>query len=218
MKQESLLERLSPDDRKAVIQAATRRKYRAGETVFHEGDPGRTMHLIVKGRVIIYVVTRNGDNAAVAVLRPGQCFGELAMFGGGLRSASVVALESLETLTIQHDRLDDHRWAQVVQRYLVESLAEQVGRLTARVLDAHFATAEQRVVRRLSEAVRLFADPPIEEVDTLSMTQQQLADFAGTTRPTVNRVLKDLELDGTISLGRGRIHIEDLARLDRLAR
>lgn len=213
-----LLDRLSPDDRRTFIQRAVRRRYRPGETVFHEGDPGQTLHVIAKGRAMVYVVTPQGDSAALAVLGPGQCFGELAIIRDGTRTASVVAVDALETLTLQQATLAELPGNYVIQRYLIEALAEQVGRLTTRVLDAHFASAEQRVVRRLREAMRLFADSPDGAVDVVPLTQQQLADLAGTTRPTVNRVLRELEEDGTIALGRGRVVILDMARLERRAR
>jgi CRP-like cAMP-binding protein len=215
----SLLDRLSPEDRKEVIKASVRRRYRAGETVFHYGDPGDTLHLIVKGRAMVQVDTPMGESSTLAVLGPGQSFGELALLGDGVRTASVVAFEPLETLTLVSGEVERLRTAYVaIQRFLIEGLAEQVARLTGRLMDAQFATAEQRVVRRLAEAMRLFSDSPGELEPMIPFTQQELADLAGTTRPTVNRVLRELEEAGTISLGRARVQVNDVERLQKLAR
>jgi CRP-like cAMP-binding protein len=219
MKPLPLLDRLTPSERSEVLRVAVRRRYKANETVFHYGDRGDTLHLIVRGRAVVQVDTPDGDTATLAVLGPGQCFGELALLGSGFRSASVTAFEDLETLTLFSDEVERLRSSNVaVQRFFIDGLADQLARLTQRLMDAHFATAEQRVVRRLADAMRLFADPPADVETTIPFTQQDLADLAGTTRPTVNRVLRELEEAGTISLARGRIHVIDEARLNELAR
>ncbi|MCU1392013.1 MAG: Crp/Fnr family transcriptional regulator [Ilumatobacteraceae bacterium] len=211
----SLLDRLSEADRRAVIQTAVRRRYRKGDTVFHAGDQGDSMHLIAKGRVAIQVVTLTGDTATLNVLRVGETFGELALLSGALRSASVVALEPLETLALSSRDVNDLREANpAVQRFLIEVLADQVARLTRLVMEAHFVSAEQRVVRRLADATRLFADAPDERSRTVPLTQEQLAGMAGTTRPTANRVLQDLVGLGIVAIGRGRVEILDQHALD----
>ena len=201
------------------MQAAVRRRYRKGDSVFHAGDQGDSLHLIVKGRVAIQVVTTNGDTATLNLLGPGETFGELALVSGGIRSATVMAIEPLETLTLSRTDVNVLRDANpAVQRFLIEVLASQVARLSGRVMEAHFVSAEQRVVRRLADATRLFADDPDETTPTVPLTQEQLAGMAGTTRPTANRVLQELAGLGIITVGRGRIDVVDQALLDRRAR
>lgn len=215
----NLLDRLSPEDRQMVVKSATRRRYRSGDSVFHAGDPGDSLHIIAKGRAAVQVLTPLGETATVVVLGPGQCFGELALIGEGVRTASVVAVEALETLALNRQEVDRLQATNVaVQRFMIEVLADQVARLTARLMEALFSSAELRVVRRLAEAVRVFSDSPDALVATVPVTQQELADMAGTTRPTVNRALQELQKAGIITLGRGKVEIHDLAALDRKAR
>ena len=201
------------------MQSAVRRRYRKGDSVFHAGDQGDSIHLIVKGRVAIQVVTTAGDTATLNLLGAGESFGELALVSDGIRSATVVAIEPLETLTLSHRDVDHLRDANpAVQRFLIDVLADQVARLSRRVMEAHFVSAEQRVVRRLADTTRLFADSGDAVAATVPLTQEQLAGLAGTTRPTANRVLQELAAHGIVAIGRGRIDILDHIALDRRAR
>jgi CRP-like cAMP-binding protein len=83
-------------------------------------------------------------------------------------------------------------------------------------MEALFVPAEIRVVRRLVELGTVFGDGSPGTV--IAMTQEDLATLAGTTRPTVNKVVKQAEQDGAISVGRGRIEIRDPTALRRRAR
>lgn len=74
-----LLADLDDSARRAFLARAVRRRFRRGETLFHEGDPGDTLHLLAKGRVVVRVSTPLGDVAALVVLGPGQSFGEVAL-------------------------------------------------------------------------------------------------------------------------------------------
>src|SRR5262245_18447084 len=138
MQGRSLLDRLSDEDRHAVTAIAVRRRYPENGTVFHVGDPGDTLHLIVKGRVAVRTVTPRGDVATLALLGPGDSFGELAVvLPDAARSASVVALEPLETLTLHRGEVDAmRRRSPAMDRFLVELLARQVLRLTDQIVEA----------------------------------------------------------------------------------
>jgi CRP/FNR family transcriptional regulator, cyclic AMP receptor protein len=219
MRGTALLDRLSESDRRDVIRAAVRRRYRKGDSVFHAGDSGDSMHLIVKGRVAIQVVTTAGDTVTLNVLGAGQTFGELALVSDGVRSATVVSLEELETLTLSRRDVDALRDLNPgLQRFLIEVLADQVARLSRLVMEAHFVSAEKRVVLRLADASRSFADVEGETASVIPLTQEQLAGLAGTTRPTANRVLQELAGRNVIAIARGRIEIIDQVALDRQAR
>src|SRR5256885_8893412 len=87
-----LLRSLSEEDRRRVLSAARRRRFARREVLFHEGDPGDTLHLIDKGRVAIRITTPLGDTATVGVLGPGDVVGEMAVLEeGGGRAATATA-------------------------------------------------------------------------------------------------------------------------------
>jgi CRP/FNR family cyclic AMP-dependent transcriptional regulator len=102
-----------------------------------------------------------------------------------------------------------------VERFLTQALAAQVRRLSIHLLEALFVAADSRVMHRLLDLVDIYANG--DDTVRLPVKQDDLASMAGTTRPTANRVLKQLEADGVIELGRGTIAIVDLGGLRRRA-
>src|SRR5262252_8579239 len=100
----SLLDGLPAEDVRQLLQVARRRRFARNEVVFHRDDPGDSLHLIVKGRFAIRIMTPVGDTVTIAVRRPGESFGEMALVGSGARrSATVTALEPAETLAVYKD-------------------------------------------------------------------------------------------------------------------
>jgi CRP/FNR family transcriptional regulator, cyclic AMP receptor protein len=195
-----------------------RRTYRKDETLFHEGDPGNSLHLIDKGRVAIRASTRAGDAAILAVLGRGDYFGEQALLSPtASRTASVVALEPVETRVLQRTDFEQLcRQQPSVQGFLVEVLAAQVRRLSTQLLEALYLPVEERVIRRLADLAVLYASE--QSTVDIPLRQEELASLAGTTRSTTNRVLKQLVDDNVVGLGRGRIVILDVAALADRAR
>jgi CRP-like cAMP-binding protein len=201
-----------------VLARLNRRSYRKGVTLFHEGDPGDSMHLIEKGRVAVRASTRSGDEVILAVLGRADFFGEQALLSPtSTRTASVVALELVETRVLLRTDFDALRREQPsVERLLVDVLAAQVRRLSSQLLEALYLPVEPRVVRRLAGLADLYAsgDSSVE----VPLRQEELASLAGSTRSTTNRVLRQLVDDGVVALGRGRIVILDPAALADRAR
>jgi CRP-like cAMP-binding protein len=213
-----LLHYLPEDQRRPLLASMIRRRFRRGETIFHEGDPGDTLHLVAKGRVAIRTSTPQGDVATFVVLRPGESFGELALVtGSNRRSASAIAVETTETLTLHRDRFEELRRTQpAVNQFLIAVLTESVHRMSRLAVESMYGTAETRVLRRLLDLTRAFDDG--EPVVIVPMTQEDLATMAGTTRPTANRVLHAGVEAGYLRLGRGRIEVLDATALTHAAR
>jgi CRP-like cAMP-binding protein len=208
---------LSVDDRARVLAATTRRTYAREESIVQQGEPGGAFHLLARGRVAIRVSTPDGEIVTLSVLGPGDFFGEQALLAPRhQRTASVVALEDVETLAMDMARFDRLRHSTPsVEHFLVEVLAGQVRRLTDHLVEALHVPAEQRTVRRLLDLLRQYgAGPPPW---TVPVTQEDLATMAGTTRPTANRVLRAMEEAGVLRLARGRIEVYDLGALRRRA-
>ena len=87
----------------ALLTIARRRTFGRGEVVFHRGDPADSLNLIRKGRFSVSIATPLGDTAMLSVRGPGDAFGELALLGEPVRSATVSALEPAETSSIHRD-------------------------------------------------------------------------------------------------------------------
>ena len=202
-----LLGGLSAEEQRAVVASMVRRSYRKDETLFHEGDPGESLLIVERGRVAIRTSTPLGDVATLAILGRGDSFGEQALIdASAVRTASAVALETVEVRSLHRRQFDELRETYPsVNQLLVELLAAQVRRLSAHLLDALYLPVEQRVVRRLRDLAELYdgGDSPI----VIPLRQDDLATMAGTTRPTANRVLRQLERDAIIALRRGQVHV-----------
>ena len=214
-----LLEGVPADDVQRLLQLARRRRFRRGEVVFHRGDPADSMHLVVKGRFAVRVMTPLGDQSTIAVRGPGESFGEMALVGEKTgRSATVEALEEAETFCVletEFARL--RREHPAVNDLLITLLAAEVRRMNERLLEALYLPAERRVLRRLSELAELYggsADGAVE----IPLTQEELAGLAGTSRATVNGVLGDAQTRGLVELRRGKVTIVDRDALAARAR
>ena len=214
----SLLDEVRGVERRELTSAARRRRFGRGEVLFHEGDPGDSMHLITKGFVAIRSTTTLGDIVTLAVLGPGQTFGELALLtDDATRTATAAAQSDAETLSWRRAQIEELRRSfPDFDRFLIEVLTAQVERLSARVVEALRQPVEVRVLRRVSDLAELY--DPSEACPTIPVTQEDLASLAGTTRPTANRVLKEAEGRGLVALTRGRIQILDRAGLAKRAR
>lgn len=210
-----LLSPLSADDRAQVLAAARPRRFTRGEVVFHEGDPGESLHLVRSGRLAVRVSTIGGDTATLTVLSPGDAFGELALVGeNNERTATVVALEPCETISLRRADFDALcRRHPGVEQLLVQILARRVDDLSRALLEALYVGVDRRVMRRLVRLADIYG--PGSDTATIPITQDDLAGMAGTTRPTVNQVLQGLAASGALALGRGRIELRDVAALRR---
>ena len=208
-----LLADLPPDDVRELLSIARRRTFEKGEVVFHRDDPAESLHLIVRGRFAARVASQVGDSVLLDVLGPGQAFGELALLlPGERRSATVSALEAGETRSVFRDdfaRLQ--RSHPGVKDVLLRLLAEQVRRTSDRIVEAHHVDADTRVRRRLCELAETYGSGDDEPV--VPLTQEDLAAIAGTSRATVNRVLREEEKRGTLALERGRVTLRDIEAL-----
>lgn len=212
-----LLEGLAPDDVSRIVAVARRRTFAKGEVVFHEGDPGDTMHLLQKGHVAVRVTTPLGDTATLRVLGPGDFFGELAVVSPAPRNATVVAIEGAETFALHRGHLDDLRAKHPsIDRFLLDAAVSEVRRLSAQLLDALYVPVPKRVLRRVLEVGELYRDGPGEV--TLPLTQDDIAGLAGTSRPTANRVLREAQDQRLIDMRRGRVVLVDPDGLARRAR
>jgi CRP-like cAMP-binding protein len=216
-----LLASLSESDRRDVLASTRRRRFGKGEVLVHEGDPADSLHLVVSGRLAVRVATSSGDNATLNILGPGDYFGELSLLDGRqpARSASIVALEPAETLSLAASAFRDlrqrHRSA---EQLLLTLLARRVEELSARLLETMYDGLDRRVYRRLAELGRVYGDSEATDGPVVvPLTQEQLAELVGGTRPSVNQVLQRLAERGVVQVGRGRVTLVDLEWLERRA-
>jgi CRP/FNR family cyclic AMP-dependent transcriptional regulator len=94
-------------ERATLAALLERRTCAAGETIFHQGEPGDEIFLVSEGRVEVYIDSDVGDKIILAENTRGDVFGEISLLDGGPRTAAAVALEPTEVLTLDRERLLD---------------------------------------------------------------------------------------------------------------
>src|SRR3954468_1099249 len=209
-----LLDGVPEEEVQHLMSVARRRTFARNEVVFHQGDPADSMHMIRQGRFGVRIRTPIGDVATIAILGAGDAFGELALVGDETdRSATVVSLERSETVSISRPDLERLRQDQPqVNNLLVKLLAARIRRTNELLAEALYVSADKRVLHRLRELAELYSRDE-GGVQVIPLTQEEIATLAGTSRATVNRVLRAAEKAGALTLTRGRTTVLDPARL-----
>lgn len=210
-----LLEGLPSSDVRELLAVARRRRFARREVVFHQDDPADSLHLIVKGRFAVRVLTPRGETATIAVRGPGESFGEMALVASEpRRAATVAALEDAETLAVYKDDFSRvRRMNPGLSDVVIAFLAGEVRRQNTLLLEALFLPVERRLLRRLLDLAALY-----DRAGEIPLTQEELAEMAGTSRATANTILRKEQERGTIQLRRGGVIVQELDGLLRRAR
>jgi CRP/FNR family cyclic AMP-dependent transcriptional regulator len=197
------------------------RRFRSGEVIFHQDDPGDALHIVADGAVKI-VLPSSGDEepAILATLRAGDFFGSLALLSDRPRSATAIALGATRTLVLRREPfLELVDTDAPLRRALLAALVDEIRRTTLLVQDLYFLDLPGRLARQL---VRQAESAPREPDGSVRLewpyTQAELAGMVGASRQSVNRLLGDLSARGLIALERGLLVIPDPAELERAAR
>ena len=211
-----LLKDVPAEEVRQLVAISRRLSFQKGEIVFHRGDPGDSLHLVVKGRFALRIMTPVGDSVTIGVRGPGENFGEMALVDPRAhRSATVQALEPAETQAVYYGEFERLRGRHPqISQVLIAFLAGALRRQNELLLEALYVPAERRLLRRLAELSATYADAH----GVIALTQEELAQMAGTSRATVNRVLRDEERRGTLELRRGRTVVIDADALSLRAR
>src|SRR5215213_8224463 len=191
---------LEPRELDEVAKVAVPRSWERGEILFREGDPGDTCYLIRSGAVLLTREHQDGRLVALAELRAGELFGELAMFRGETRSATAEAIEDTAAVArLAGDVQRQVRRNPDLALKLLASLAERVSTTTERLLQQSFQTVAGRVAGTL--------------LAQCVSRQAESAQLSGTSRESASRFLATLERAGLVTLGRGKVTVHDPGRL-----
>lgn len=185
--------------------------FRAGETIFYQGEPGSTCHIIVQGRLRVFVVGEDGRELSVRLLGPGEIVGEMALFEDLPRSANVEALEETQTLELHRSvLLACLRRSPALALSLLRALSARLRYATAEAEGLASLTVAERLVRRFQQLAGWCGVlVPGGVRITLPLTQQELAALVGTSRESVNRALVRLRRQGKVRLEEGWIVLLD---------
>jgi CRP/FNR family transcriptional regulator len=190
-----------------LAETTQQRRFRAGEIICYQGDPGSTCHILTQGRVRIFLMGENGRELSVRIMGPGEILGEMALLEGLPRSANVEALEETFTLELSHDTLlACLQESPTLGLNLLRALSARLRSSTVEAEELASLTVVGRLVRQLEKLAEWSGMPVPGGVRiSIPMTQQELATLIGTSRESVNRALVRLRREGKVRLEKGWI-------------
>ena len=195
-------------------------KLRRGEVLFREGDSGDRCYIVSAGKVKLGRTSSDGRENLLAILGPGQMFGELTLFDPGPRSATVTAVTDSVFLSLSHDDL--MRWLAgrpTVALGLLSQLASQLRKANDVVADLVFSDVPGRVAKQILELAERFGRSADDGIHVNhDLTQEELAQLVGASRETVNKALADFASRGWLRLEPRSVVIMEVERLQRRAR
>jgi len=188
--------------------------------LFAEGEPGDRMYVILEGKVKLGQTSGDGRESLLAVLGPGEMFGELSLFDPGPRTSTATALTDAMVLGLGHPQL--RPWLAgrpEVAEALLQALARRLRRTNEAMADLVFSDVPGRVAKALMDLGEKFGTvTPDGLMVTHDMTQEELAQLVGASRETVNKALADFAQRGWIRLESRQVLILDVERLGKRAR
>jgi CRP-like cAMP-binding protein len=202
--------------RAGLRSRAAARSWPVGATLFHQGEEADHVLVLTSGLVKAVATSEDGQTATLGLRGPGEILGELAAVDGGTRSASVVAIDAVEALSIPIDAfrefLRDQPGAALA---LLSGVADRLRDASRRQAEFGTLDATARVARMLSELGDTYGEPAAGGLRIDLVSQDELASLCGASREAVARALRTLRSDGMVRTGRRTITISDVDRLRR---
>jgi CRP/FNR family transcriptional regulator, cyclic AMP receptor protein len=210
------------DEPAAALRASmTEVELHRGAALFHEGDPGDRLYVVVQGKLKLSRASGDGRENLLAVLGPGEMFGELSLFDPGPRTATASALTESRLLGLGHAALRPWLTGRPeVATELLRAIARRLRRTNENMADLVFSDVPGRVAKALLDLAQRFG---VEADDggvhvTHDLTQEELAQLVGASRETVNKALADFVGRGWLRLEARAVVLLDVERLSRRAR
>ncbi len=193
---------------------------RRGDVLFNEGDDGDNLYVVTEGKIKLGRTSPDGRENLLAILGPGQMFGELSFFDPGPRSATATAVTDVELKSLGHAALSPVLETHPkVAHALLNQLAGRLRRTNEVVGDLVFSDVPGRVAKALLDLASRFGRRADDGVHVNhDLTQEELAQLVGASRETVNKALADFASRGWLRLEPRSVVILDLERLQRRAR
>ena len=197
-----------PEDQlRALATRVTRRSAPRGSAIMFAGDPTDSLYIVISGRLKVMMGEADGKEVILSILGPGEFFGEMGLIDDSPRSASVIAIEPCELLSVTKRAfkkclVENVALAMAVLRVVVRRLREadrKIGSLA--MLDVYGRVA--RLLLDMSENVNG------QKVVTKRVTKQDIARMVGASREMVSRVMKDLETSGYFEVRGSTIVLRD---------
>ncbi len=202
---------LSAQEKNELLDAMVLRKAGKGEVLLAEGDPIDGWYGVLSGMAKLQTKAPDGRLSAFLGVPAGEWFGEGSVLKGGVWRYDVIALRDTTLIGMplaQFQRL--YRHSLPFAHFLIEHLNMRLGQAMAAIESGRLRSPDERVAQYLSHFFW-------SGVRKITLSQEDLGHLAGLSRQTINRVLKQFEAQGWVSLEFGRVDILNEEALEQLA-
>jgi len=220
VRQAPLFAALDDEAAGALMQSMTSSHLERGDILFHEGDQGDRLYVIREGKIKLGRSSNDGRENLLAILGPGEMFGELSLFDPGPRTATATAVAETQLIGLGHDNMQTFLANRPeVASTLLAALARRLRRTNETLADLVFTDVPGRVAKALLDLSTRFGRPAEDGILVPhDLTQEELAQLVGASRETVNKALADFATRGWIKLEARAVVLLDVERLKRRAR
>ena len=215
-----LFQGVPPEDAEVIAEQFDLLDVPRGTVVFHEGEPGDSLYIVLAGKIKLGRRTPDGRENLLMVAGPSDMFGELSIFDPGPRTSTATAVTEVRAYTM--DRAALREWIgkrPEIAEQLLRVLARRLRRTNNMLADLIFTDVPGRVAKALLQLARQFGSQESGLLRvTHDLTQEEIAQLVGASRETVNKALADFASRAWLRLDGKSVIILDPERLARRAR
>ncbi|SDW56288.1 transcriptional regulator, Crp/Fnr family [Ruegeria halocynthiae] len=208
------LSEASEELRAMLTAQATEVSLDRGDVLFEQGDEGDALYAILGGTLEVSFLAMSGRKLSLSLMRPGEVFGEIALFDNGPRTATVMAAEPSKVLRVrQRDMMAQIREHPDLAVDLIRLAGLRMRRMGAQLNEQVFLPMPIRLARKLL----LLAGQQDSPTERITLSQSELAEFVGATREAVSKTISTWKRDNVVQPSRGGLQIHDFDALRELA-
>ena len=210
-----LFEQLSEADLRFLEQRSRVREFPGNSSVYFPREAADTVLVLVEGRIRLYSVTPDGKQAILALIEPGELFGELALVGSDVREEFAQAEVTSRIVAIPRDAMETVLLKNAdVSLAVTKFVGLRQRRLARRLRNLLFRSNRERLLGLLCELMGQYGRRINEGVlIDIKLSHQDLAGLIGVTRESVTLALGELQQEQLITVGRQRIVILNVQKL-----
>ena len=220
LRKAGLFQGVDPEDAEALAEQFEIFEAPRGTILFHEGEPGDSLYIVLGGKVKLGRRSSDGRENLVAIMGPADQFGELSIFDPGPRTATATVVTDARLARLPKPALQ--KWVQErpqIAMQLLRVVARRLRRTNTMLADLIFVDVPGRVAKQLLQLAQRFGTVDGGQLRvTHDLTQEELAQLVGASRVTVNKALADFAQRGWLRLGGKSVVILHRERLSRRAR
>ncbi len=211
LKNVNLFSMLSDSELKEIAALAKSRCYKKNRIIFHQGDPGNVLFVLLSGLVKIFIDHEDGRESILKIVYEKDFFGEMSLLDGEYRSATITALEDSEALLIsREDFIGIIKRCKSFTLNILAALSRRVRSADEKIFDLTFLDAYGKVSKLILNLIensssslddRIIIDTPLSRLE--------MAEIAGISRETFTRIINKYQSKGVLSLEGRKIVILD---------